>query len=53
MGPITRLKAAMAITVAGGCLVVAGTAVVGGLGPALLVAGTALLAFGLLGVGVK
>jgi hypothetical protein len=33
MGPMTRLKAALALTAAGGCLVVAGTAVIGGSGP--------------------
>jgi hypothetical protein len=53
MGPMKRLKAALAATAAGGCLSVAGTAVIGGLGPALLVAGAGWLALGLLGVGVK
>ena len=53
MGPLTRLKAAMAVSAAGGCLVVAGTAVIAGLGPALVVAGAALTALGLLGIGVK
>jgi len=48
-----RLAAAAASSIAGLVLLIAGTAVTLGPGPALVVAGVVLMAFGLLMVGVK